>query len=279
MQQYDDQQKNNTGSFWPRGTAAMIPGIILVAIGALFLLGNLHIVHVSTWFAYWPVILIAIGLVKLVDSTHTGGHIAGGVLMAVGGIFLADNLGYIRIDQMWPLILIAIGLFMLWTRLRPGQDYGQWWGRWQQRQQQRRQRWGGRWDKSWTMGKPWSDDDVRYDDSSLEGDKIHEVNVFSGTKRVITDQDFRGGKVDCVFGGITLDLRGANIAGDKAVLHISAVYGGAIVLIPAHWDLVIRGGGFFGGYSDQTVHPPRTPETKRLIAKGGAVFGGVTFKN
>ena len=76
----------------------MIPGLVLVAIGALFLLDNLHIVHVSTWFAYWPVILIAIGLVKLVDSTHTGGHIAGGVLMAVGGLFLADNLGYLRID-------------------------------------------------------------------------------------------------------------------------------------------------------------------------------------
>ena len=258
MERYDNQQNDNRGSFWPRGTAAMIPGLVLVAIGALFLLDNLHIVHVSTWFAYWPVILIAIGLVKLVDSTHTGGHIAGGVLMAVGGLFLADNLGYLSIDQMWPLILIAIGLFLLWNRLRPGYDHRQWWGGWQPR------------------SRPFEE---RFDDSSLWGNKIHEVNVFSGTRRVITDQDFRGGKVDCVFGGITLDLTGANIAGDKAVLHVSAVYGGAVIRIPTHWDVVIRGGGFFGGYSDQTVHPPRTPETKRLIVKGGAVFGGVTFKN
>jgi hypothetical protein len=241
----------------------MIPGMILVAIGTLFLLDNLHIVHVSTWFAYWPVILIAVGLVKLVDSTHTGGQIAGGVLMAVGGLFLADNLGYLRIDQMWPLILIAIGLFLLWNRVHPGYDYGQWWGRWQ------------RTARSWVPDQ----DGMQYDDSSLGGNKIHEVNVFSGTRRVITDQDFRGGKVDCVFGGTTLDLRGADIAGDKAVLHISAVYGGAVVLIPPHWDLVIRGGGFFGGFSDQTIHPPRTPATKRLVARGGAVFGGVTFKN
>ena len=260
MERYDNQQNENRGSFWPKGTAALIPGLVLVAVGALFLLDNLHIVHVSTWFAYWPVILIAIGLVKLVDSTHTGGHIAGGVLMAVGGLFLADNLGYLRIDQMWPLALIAIGLFLLWNRLRPGYDYRQWWGGWPAR------------------GRPWTHED-RYDDSSLWGNKIHEVNVFSGTRRVITDQDFRGGKVDCVFGGITLDLTGANIAGDKAVLHVSAVYGGAVIRIPTHWDVVIRGGGFFGGYSDQTVHPPRTPETKRLIVKGGAVFGGVGIKN
>jgi hypothetical protein len=260
MQQYGNRQEDDRGSFWPRGTAALIPGLTLVGIGALFLLDNLHIVHVSTWFAYWPVILIAVGLVKLVDSTHTGGHIAGGVLMAVGGVFLADNLGYLRIDQMWPLILIAIGLFLLWNRLRPGYDYRQWWSGWQSR------------------NRPWTREE-RYDDSSLWGNKIHEVNVFSGTRRVITDQDFRGGKVDCVFGGITLDLTGANIAGDKAVLHVNAVYGGAVVRIPTHWDLVIRGGGFFGGYSDQTAHPPRTPETKRLLVKGGAVFGGVTFKN
>jgi hypothetical protein len=180
--------------------------------------------------------------------------------MAVGGLILADNLGYLSIDQMWPLILIAIGVFLLWNRLRPGHDYRQWWNGWQSR------------------NRPWTHED-RYDDSSLWGNKIHEVNVFSGTRRVITDQDFRGGKVDCVFGGITLDLTGANIAGDKAVLKVSAVYGGAVIRIPTHWDLVIRGGGFFGGYSDQTVHPPRTPETKRLIVKGGAVFGGVTFKN
>jgi hypothetical protein len=212
------------------------------------------------------VILVAIGLFKLVDSAATGGQIAGGVLMAIGGLFLADNLGYIQIEQMWPLILIGIGLFMLWNRLHPGYDYGRWWGgaRWHQRQ------------RNWSQGDCQQE---QYDESSLGGNKLHEVNVFTGTRRVITDQDFRGGKVDCVFGGITLDLRGADIAGDKAVLHISAVYGGAVVLIPPHWDLTIRGGAFFGGYTDQTVHPPRTPQTKRLIARGGAVFGGVTFKN
>jgi hypothetical protein len=41
----------------------------------------------------------------------------------------------------------------------------------------------------------------------------------------------------------------------------------------------MKGAGVFGGYSDQTMHPPITPETKKLIVKGGAVFGGVTIKN
>lgn len=240
----------------------MIPGLILVAIGALFLLDNLHIVHVSTWFAYWPVILIAFGLVKLVDSTFPGGRIAGGVLMAVGAAFLADNLGYIRIDQMWPLLLIAAGLFLLWIRTHSGYDYSRWWG-------------GPFHERHWRH-RHFQFDSPSY---SSGGSTIHEVNVFSGTRRVINDQDFKGGKISCVFGGITLDLTGANMVGNSAVLDISAVYGGAVVRIPTTWHLEMRGAGVFGGYSDQTIHPPFTPETKRLIVKGGAVFGGVTFKN
>lgn len=241
----------------------MIPGLILIAIGALFLLDNLHIVNVAAWFAYWPAILIALGLFKLVDSNHQIGRIAGGVLMAFGALCLADNLGYLRIDQMWPLALIALGLFLLWSRTHPHQHYGPMghWGHWGHRA------------RNWDSGR------LHYDSSSTGGNTINEVNVFTGTRRVITDQDFRGGKVACVFGGITLDLTGANIAGESARLDVSAVYGGAVIRIPLTWDLVMRGGGVFGGYSDQTVHPPRTPETKKLIVKGGAVFGGVTFRN
>ena len=170
MEPYDKQQKDDPGAFWPRGTSALIPGLTLVGIGALFLLDNLHIVHVSTWFAYWPIVLIAVGLVKLVDSRYAGGQIAGGVMMAIGGLFLADNLGYIRIDQMWPLILIAIGLFMLWNRMRPGYDYGPWWGRSMRAQS-------------------WARDRFQQHMSSFGGNAVHEVNLFSGTRRVITDQD------------------------------------------------------------------------------------------
>lgn len=49
--------------------------------------------------------------------------------------------------------------------------------------------------------------------------------------------------------------------------------------IPEDWLAVLEGAGIFGGYSDETNHPPITPQTKRLILKGGAVFGGVVVKN
>jgi hypothetical protein len=262
----DNRQKDDPDSFWPKGTGAMIPGLIVVAIGTLFLLDNLHIVHVSSWFAYWPVIPIAIGLVLLVDSSSTGGRIGGGVLAGIGGLLLGDSLGYFRIEQLWPLILIGIGLFMLWNRTRPGYDYRRWWAR--------SHRYRG-----------WAQD--RFTRDSLRdgphfhsrGNSVHEYAVFGGSRRVVNDQDFKGGKVSSVFGGVFLDLRGANMVQDTAVLEVASVYGGATIYIPTAWNLEIRGAGVFGGFSDQTVHPPITPETKRLIVRGAAVFGGVVFKN
>ena len=48
------------------------------------------------WTRYWPVILIAIGLVKLVDSTSPGGQVAGVILVGLGAIFLGQTLGYLN---------------------------------------------------------------------------------------------------------------------------------------------------------------------------------------
>lgn len=258
MDPYNNQQKEEPGGLLPGGTTAFIPGLILIGIGALFLLDNLHIVHVSSWVGYWPVILIAIGLVKLVDSTFTGGRIAGGVLMGVGALFLGDNLGYCRVEDWWPLILIGIGLMMIWHRTHPESDN---WG------------WGRRREfRGWARGRFRGDFPFR-------GNFVHEYAVFGGSRRVVNDQDFKGARISAVFGGTYLDLSGANMTGESAVLDISTVYGGATVRIPTSWNLEVRGSNVFGGFVDHTVHPPVTPEMKHLIVRGAAVFGGVTFKN
>ena len=100
------------------GSSNIISGLLLVGIGVLFLLGNLHIVHAGDWVSYWPVIPIVIGLVQLVDSTSSSGRVGGGIMLVVGGLFLADNLGYINfpIWDLWPLILIGVGVMMLLNR-------------------------------------------------------------------------------------------------------------------------------------------------------------------
>lgn len=101
---------HRSGIFWP---------LLLIIIGVILLMNNLGYIQGNLWdilFNCWPVILIAIGL----DSAFKGEGIVGAVfLLAVGGIFLLSNFGYLAIDawqviiRLWPVLLIAIGLDML----------------------------------------------------------------------------------------------------------------------------------------------------------------------
>ena len=113
------------------------------------------------------------------------------------------------------------------------------------------------------------------------GTGTKESAVFSGGKRVINDQNFAGAQFDAVFGGYEIDLRKANIAGDEAVLVLNAVFGGIEAKIPESWSVVVKGAGVFGAFQDSTRQPdPRIyPNPKRLVLKGGAVFGGIEVKN
>jgi Domain of unknown function (DUF5668)/Cell wall-active antibiotics response 4TMS YvqF len=223
----------------------VIPAIILITIGAIFLLNNLHLLYVRDIFRYWPAAVIALGIAKLVDAGETAGRIAGGVLIGTGAIFLADTLGYLDVplgDLWWPVLLIALGLLMLLERGR-GVHLG-----------------------------------IRMRGS---GGAMKESAVFSGGKRVIADPNFQGAKYDAVFGGYELDFRRAEIAGDTAVLELNAVFGGIEARVPESWSVMMKGAGVFGGFVDSTNQPdPRLyPSPKRLIVKGGAVFGGVEVKN
>jgi hypothetical protein len=224
----------------------MVPAIVLIAIGAIFLLHNLHIFYAQELFRYWPGILVAVGVVKLVDSPDNRGRVGGGVLVGLGAVFLAQSLGYldIRLWDLWPAILIAVGVAMLFNT-----------------------------DLSAHIGiKNIRNDRWGYSKESA---------VFSGGKRAIVDQNFRRAKFDAVFGGFEIDLRRAQIVEDSAVLDLNAVFGGIEVKIPESWSVVMKGAGVFGGYVDSTTQPdPRIyPNPKLLICKGGAVFGGVEIKN
>ena len=101
---YHHYRRNDLGS-----AERLVPALVLIGIGALFLLNNLHIVYMQEILSYWPAILIAVGIVKLIDSSDSGGRAAGGVLIGVGAVLMARALGYldVSIGDLWPLILIG----------------------------------------------------------------------------------------------------------------------------------------------------------------------------
>jgi hypothetical protein len=235
-----DNQPNHG---WENGHR-LIPAVIVIGIGVLFLLNNLNILYFHEWARYWPVILIAIGLVKLVDADSPGGHVGGAILVGLGAIFLGQTLGYfnVRLHDLWPLFLIGAGLLMLFNR----------------------DSWHG----------------ISRSPRIYNYGRMREASVFGGGKRKINTQDFTGGHIDAVFSGYEIDLRGATMAADSATLKIGAVFSGIEIRIPETWSVVVEGDGVFGTITDKTVQPnPQTPGLKRLFIKGAAVFGSVEVKN
>jgi hypothetical protein len=121
-----------------------------------------------------------------------------------------------------------------------------------------------------------------WDTTTTTADYPFDLNfLFSGTDRQISDKDFKGGRINAVFGGFKLDLSNAEIKGDQAVMEINAVFGGGELIVPPNWEVVLSGSGVFGGVEDKTRRYPLDPALakKTLVIKGSVVFGGFTIRN
>lgn len=239
-----------------------IIGLAMIGIGGLFLLRNMGIFYFDNIWSFWPVILIALGLSKLVAGGGNYNLIPGAVLTTIGSLLLLRNFGYLHGSiggYIWPAILIAVGASMLMRHL-----YGPDW-------------FGG----SGGFGGGWGTNTERSDSGGSDAKRFQADVVFGGVNRKLVSQEFEGGKVTVIFGGADIDLRGANIQRPEITIHADAVFGGVDLKVPDTWLVEVRGSGVFGGYEDRTHRPARMGETPppKLIVKGSAVFGGVTVRN
>jgi hypothetical protein len=239
-------------------TASLIFGLAVVAIGVLFLLDNFG-VPVGNFWRFWPVLLIAIGLAKVVDSRDTAGRSGGAVILLVGVVFMADKIGLPFLKDrnlwdLWPLAIIAVGFMLLWGALEgkgiagPGGIAAA----------------GAR----WHFGGP-----------AIPGN-CNMFSVFGGSNRRVSG-DFTGANLTAVFGGGGLDLRNATMSTEEAMVMVNAVFGGFEIRVPETWMVQVQVTGIFGGHEDKTHQPdPRlVPNPKRLVIRGATIFGGLGVKN
>jgi hypothetical protein len=251
------------------GHGHAVAGAILLIIGLAFLLTNLGVFPVEEVRRYWPVILIAWGAGLALGFGGRFGQgfpgsprlLWGAMWMVTGGLLLAQNFGYLHGDVwqvIWPVMLIFLGISFLFRRHWHGIPPG----------------------IPGVSGGP-----MGTGPSSAPGsgaNSLDETTVFGGINRRIDSQDFEGGHLSSVFGGIEIDLRKANTKKDEIIITADAVFGGIELMVPEQWRVTVQGAGVFGGYEDQThPSPSGTADEKRphLIVTGSAVFGGVSVKN
>jgi predicted membrane protein len=234
-----------------RRSNGIIPGIILVVIGTIFLLDHMGIVRAETLWRFWPLAIVAVGFLKL---TQQGEQALGVGFIVVGGIVQLHQLGLIGLSwaTVWPFILIFAGVALIWSRF----------------------------EKPKMPGIPGMPGTLA---SGGGRDTVNEYALFGGVERHVTVSNFRGGNVTAIFGGVELDFRSADIEGEEATIYVEAVFGGIEIVVPERWNVSFQVQSIFAGYTDETRQP--LPEAvgsvprKTLIVHGRATFGGITVKN
>jgi len=223
--------------------------LLIIVAGVLFLLDGIGVIpyELSRIFISWQMLLIVIGIFNLLSSQH---KVTGLILIAIGGVFMYAKLFGLQYNAwsiIWPTVLIVIGISILYSHNRKGRKaYHQ-------------------------IGEPVDDN----------ADTIDEVSIFSGSEKIITSQNFRGGKVVSIFGGTELDFTKAQLSDGKNEIEIFYTFGGSTMIVPPDWEIKIEVTSVFGGFSDKRYKTRQVmPETdKTLVIKGLVIFGGGEIKS
>jgi len=216
-------------------------GIILVIIGAALIANQFDLIpyNLRNVLFTWQAFLILLGVIFV---TTRDSRVTGYILMGVGGFFIIPEIADVTWEYkrlFWPVLFIIIGLIIIFK--------------------------GGSLFRSRVY-------------SGTNSDQIDDVNVFGGSDKIISSNNFQGGSIVSVFGGGKYDLRQAALSHKGCELEVVNVFGGINLLIPPDWNVKTEVVGIFGGFSDKRSSVQPDVE-KTIIIKGVAIFGGGDIKN
>ena len=224
----------------------LIAGLIIIAIGALFLLDSVsEAVNLGAVFQWWPMIIVIFGVWRLIAGKFRS--LFGPLLLIVIGAALqlwqldafGDNLG-----RFWPIVLIAVGIAILAGGMH-----------------RRRRR-----------NSPSAGLQAVIDVEAahvVEGDSL---NATLSTDNRAVSGDFQSGSINVTMGSGMLDLRHARIVSKPATLEASVVMGEAKVRVPDDWNVQIVNSSQMGETKD--TRGSRGSEGKPDLVISGSVTMG-----
>jgi hypothetical protein len=219
----------------------LLLGLVVVALGVLFLLDSAGTLDAGeTIDDFWPLLLVAAGLLTLAERPPS--LVRGSLLTGLGVLLLLFTTDLLQ-QSAWDYVwpALIIGVGLLIVA-----------------------RWAGR-----TIPGGASEEDV-----------IRTTAVFGGPKLVSTAQHLQGAWLTAIFGGVTLDLRGARPAPEGASVNATVAFGGVDILVPKGWRISVRSTPIFGGVEDKTDQSePPAPDAPTLHIDALTVFGGVDIKH
>jgi hypothetical protein len=228
-------------------------GLVMLAFGVLWTLDNLGLADASAILRWWPVLALTWGAMCALGVGCRRRPVLGGVWLVLGTVALLHNLHVVRLSlgDLFPLFLVGVGAATVaraWRGSRGGRGFG----------------------AGSTSAPPGAAD--------VSSTRVNLFAFLNGVERRIVTQSFAGGEVSAVLGGMTADLRGAQLAGGHAVLDVFAMWGGVELIVPAGWRVVGRVSPLLGAYVD-SMPPVTDPDAPKLEVRGLAVMGGVEVRS
>ena len=252
-------------------------GLVLVLIGIVLIIDNLRFVpHFIPWWIWtWQFLLITIGVFSILTTDRVGPGI---VLISIGSVFLLSDI----LPDIWPqffhlfaddtnffwyLVLIIVGASLI-LRRRGDNKAGR----------------SGPLRRHSRRPNVIRDKDQDTSSSGFENgenDYIDEVAIFGGGKKVITSNNFKGGRITNIFGGSELVLTQSQLAPGINEIEVFAMFGGWTLVVPRHWQVKSDVVAVFGGISDKRLVDAESlkDNTRQLIIKGFVMFGGGEIKS
>jgi hypothetical protein len=105
-----------------RSQGPFIVGILLIVVGIIFLLDNFDILYIGEPVThFWPVLVIALGLTRLVQAETPSERRRGFFWTFIGLWLLVSVLHMFELDfhNSWPLLLIGLGINAIWKAVQP----------------------------------------------------------------------------------------------------------------------------------------------------------------
>jgi predicted membrane protein len=218
----------------------------LIVIGIFWILKNFNLIpdFIPHYLYTWEVIFIIIGLFIMLTKRAI---IPGLIFIAVGLFLILPDIPqfhFVQLWMLWPIILIAIGMSLLLQH------------------------------KGHDENRP------RRTDESKD-DYLDELAIFGGGEKMITSQNFKGGKITAIFGGSEINLLGAKLEKGQIYIDVVYIFGGGTIIVPQDWSVLVDVVSIFGGYSDKRTYSSeiKTEEGSVLHIKGVAIFGGGEIKS
>lgn len=241
----------------------LIFGIVLLALGGLFLLSNLGILRgLSVWETLWGIFWLWLGAVVIGPrgqgagmARSAGRKVLGLILIVIGVVTLGDGLGLIPfsagylLSRFWPLVLIGIGLLILYESSR----------------------------RAVTDADPAASNRIAYD------------SIFGDLKLTQPGWQLRNVQANTLIGDMKIDLARAQIPDGETTLDLRAVIGDIDVWAPPDLPVALEAQCAFVTVNDfgrrqdvilrryEATPPDFDLASRRVRVRANLVFGDVNL--